>query len=85
MAGDILRGDDGEFVPGDAGVEGDGANFSAAGGIADGRGVEHAGELEIVDVLGLARDFTGALLAGDGFSDQRTGVGIYLDIVHGGG
>jgi hypothetical protein len=46
-----------------------------------GGSVEHAGELEIVDVLGAAGDFTHALFAGHRGSDQRVGVGTYLNIV----
>ena len=68
-AGDVLRGDDGEFVPGDAGFECDAANDATSRGVANGRAVDHAGEVEIVDVLRLAGDFARALFAGDGFSD----------------
>ncbi len=63
FAGDVGGGDDGELVPGDGGVEGDGGDAAAGDGAADGGSVPHAGEGDVVDVLGAAQNFSRALFA----------------------
>ncbi len=63
FAGDVGGGDDGELVPGDGGVEGDGGDAAAGDGAADGGSEPHAGEGDVVDVLGAAEDFGSAFFA----------------------
>ena len=74
----VFRSNNGEFIPRDAGLESDAANFSATRRVAHGGAVDHAGKLQVVDVLRLVGDFARALLAGHRFSDQRIGVLTYL-------
>ena len=63
FAGDVGGGDDGELVPGDGRVEVDGENTAPGDGAADGGSEPHAGEGDVVDVLGLAEDFGRAFFA----------------------
>ena len=53
------------------GIEGDGADAAAGDGGADGGAVPHAGQGEVVDVLGAAQDFGGAFFANGGGADDR--------------
>jgi hypothetical protein len=76
-AGDVFVGDDDEFVPIDAGAEGDGFYFAAGDAATDGGAVEHAGEGEVVDVAGFAGNFAAAFPAGDGDADD--GIGFHAD------
>jgi hypothetical protein len=66
FAGDVGGGDDGELVPGDGGVEGDAGDAAAGDGAADGCSEPHAGEGDVVDVLGAAADLGCAFLADRG-------------------
>ena len=63
LAGDVGGGDDGVFVPGEGWVEFDGGDAAAWDGAADGGSVPHAGEGDVVDVLGAAQNFSRALFA----------------------
>ena len=63
FAGDVGGGDDGELVPGDGGVKGDGGDAAARDGAADGGSVPHAGKGDVVDVLGTAEDFGSSFFA----------------------
>ena len=69
LAGDVLRGDDGELVPRDFRREGDVADAAARAGSANGRSVEHAGQDSVVDVDRFPGDFVPALFARDGGAD----------------
>ena len=73
FAGDVGGGDDGELVPVDGGVEGDGGDAAAGDGGADGGTVPHAGEGDVVDVLGAAGDFREAFFANGGGADEGAG------------
>ena len=66
FAGDVGGGDDGELVPGDGGVVVDGEDAAAGDGAADGGAVPHAGEGDVVDVLGAAQDLGEAFFADGG-------------------
>ena len=63
FAGDIGGGDDGVLVPGNGGVEFDGGDAAARDGAADGGSVPHAGEGDVVDVLGPAENLCCAFFA----------------------
>ena len=73
FAGDVGGGDDGELGPVDGGVECDGSDAAAGDGGADGGSVPHAGQGNVVDILGAARDFGAALFANGGCADDGAG------------
>jgi len=54
LAGDVGGGDDGVFRPVDGVGEGDGEDAAAGDGGAHGGSVDHAGQGDVVDILGLA-------------------------------
>ena len=70
FAGNVGGGDDGVFVPGDGGVEGDGGDAAAGDGAADGGSEPHAGEANVVDVLGAAEDLVSSLFADGGAAND---------------
>ena len=82
FAGDVGGGDDGELVPVDGGVEGDGGDAAAGDGGADGGAVPHAGEGDVVDVLGAAENLGRAFLAEGGCADDLMRVG-HIDVGQG--
>jgi hypothetical protein len=63
FAGDVGGGDYGELLPGNGGVKGDGGDAAAGDGAADRGSVPHAGESDVVDVLGFAEDLGFSLFA----------------------
>src|SRR6266700_2016245 len=63
LAGDVLCGDNGEFVPRNFRCEADVADLAARAGCADGCAMEHAGQDLIVDIDRLPGDFIAALFA----------------------
>ena len=63
FAGDVGGGDDGELVPGDGGVEGDGGDAAAGDCAADGGSEPHAGQGDVVGVEGAAEDLCRAFFA----------------------
>lgn len=65
VAGDILGGDDGEFIPIDRGIEVDMRDSAARGGGTDGGAVEQAFDAEVIDVACGAAEFSQAVDAGD--------------------
>src|SRR5712692_8695777 len=70
LAGDVLRRNDGEFIPGDALAECNPANASTSAGAADGCAVQHSGEAEIVHVARLAGYFVAPFFSGNGSPHQ---------------
>src|ERR1700686_5270200 len=69
LAGYILCGDDGEFVPGNAIFEMDSEDCSSRDGIPHGCAVDHVWEMEVVDVAGVSSDFLATFFAGNRLSD----------------
>src|ERR1700739_3258549 len=69
FARNILCGDDGEFVPGNAVFEMDCKDFAARNRTPDGDSVEHSWEGQVVHVARAASDFFAAFLARNGFTD----------------
>jgi hypothetical protein len=65
----VSRGDDGDLIPGDGGIEVDLVEDAARDGAADRRAVQHAGQRQIVDVPRLAGDLGSPFLAGHGTAD----------------
>ena len=66
----VLRGDDGELVPGKSLSEVDVLDPAARSRTSDGDAVQHARQRDVVDVLGVAGNFGAAFLAGDGLPDE---------------
>ncbi len=62
----------------DGGVEGDGEDAAAGDGGADGGSVPHAGEGDVVDVLGAAEDLGEAFFAQRGVAYDVEGIGFWL-------
>src|SRR3984893_14623483 len=74
FAGDVLRGDDNEFVPGDARPKCNFPDLTAWNLTADRRAVKHVRELHIVDVPRVSRNFVPSFFAWNGCSgDTLTG------------
>jgi hypothetical protein len=70
FAGDVGGGDEGEFVPGDRGVEGDKGDAAARNGAAD-RGAEpHAGQGDVVNILGATEHLCRSLFAEGRLADD---------------
>jgi len=63
FAGNVGGGEDGELVPGDGGIEGDGRDAAAGDGAADCGSEPHVGKGDVVDVLGAAEDLGSSFLA----------------------
>ena len=63
LAGDVGRGDDDEFVPGDGGIEGDALDAAARDGTPDRDAVQHPRRRHVVDVERLADDLGAPFLA----------------------
>ena len=78
FAGDVFGGDDGVLVPGNFGGEGDAGDAAAGDRGADGGAMEHAGEIEVIDVLGATEHLGGAFLAEGGAADDLLLLGVRL-------
>src|SRR5262249_51988790 len=63
--------DDGDLVPGKVAVEVNRLDASARDAAPHRDAVDHVGEVEVVDVAGLARDLLASLLTEDRLPDQR--------------
>ena len=63
FAGDVGGGDDGELVPGNAGVEGNAGDAAAGDGTADSGAEPHVRENDVVDILGATEDLCDTFFA----------------------
>ncbi len=67
---DVLRGDDGEFIPRNVAFKGNAFDAAPRNGTAHRDTVQHPRESLIVNVERLAGNFPAAFFAGDGFADE---------------
>ncbi len=68
--GNILRGDDDKFVPGDSRPKRNVLDLAARNLAANGCAVKHVGQRHIVDVLRLSRDLVAAFFARNRHADD---------------
>src|ERR1700694_1184572 len=67
---DVLRGDDGEFIPGNVAFEGNAFDAAARNGAAYRDPVQHPGKNQIVNEKRPAGNFPAAFFAGDWFANK---------------
>ena len=70
FAGNVGGGHNGEFMPGDGGIKGDGGDAAARDGTANGGSEPHVRQGDVVDVLGAAKYFRAPFFSGGRVTDD---------------